>query len=62
MVQCTFFDGILHSEDTIEFHTFAPLEARASVWPMAFLSGVYFSTGSHCKLRPNTEGILIGPY
>ena len=27
-------------EDAIEFHAFAPpLEARASVWPMPFLSG-----------------------
>jgi hypothetical protein len=24
---------------------------------MAFLSGVHFLTGSHCKLRPNTEGV-----
>jgi hypothetical protein len=25
---------------------------------MAFLSGVQFLTGFHCKLRPNNEGIL----
>jgi hypothetical protein len=45
-------------EDAIEYHTFAPLESLACVWPMAFISGVHFLflTGSHCKLRPNTEG------
>jgi hypothetical protein len=27
---------------------------------MAFLSGVNLLTGSHCKLRPNTEGTVLG--
>jgi hypothetical protein len=27
---------------------------------MAFLSSVHFLTGSHCKLRPNTEGSALG--
>jgi hypothetical protein len=27
-------------EDAIEFHAFAPVEARPCVWPMATLSGV----------------------
>jgi hypothetical protein len=26
---------------------------------MAFLSGGHFLTGLHCKLRPNTEGVLF---
>jgi hypothetical protein len=35
-------------EDTIEVHTFAPLEALACVWPMAVISGV------HCLLPIGT--------
>ena len=35
-------------EDAIEFHAFAPVEALAGVWPMAFPSGV------HCLLPVGT--------
>jgi hypothetical protein len=45
-------------EDAIELHAFAPLEALACVWQMAFFWGGVFTplTGCHCKLRPNTKG------
>ena len=42
-------------EDAIGSHA-CSLEARTCVWPMAFLAGTHFLTGSHCKLRANTEG------
>jgi hypothetical protein len=41
-------------EDGIGSHA-CSLEALPCVWSRAFLSGVHFLTGSHCKLRPNTE-------
>jgi uncharacterized Zn-binding protein involved in type VI secretion len=39
--RCSFLNSIFATEDTNEFHTFAPLEVDAlpCVWPMAFLSG-----------------------
>jgi hypothetical protein len=49
-----FFDSILYSR--------MPTPARfkrADVRPMAFLSGVPFLTGPHCKLRPNTEDSFL---
>jgi hypothetical protein len=39
-VRCAFSTVLYTLEDAIEFHAFAPLEALASVWPMAFISGV----------------------
>ena len=47
---CTSFLGV--------FTTLLRLK-RAAVRPMAFLSGGHFLTASHCKLRLNTEGMLL---
>jgi hypothetical protein len=43
LARYAFSDRNLHSMGAIAFHAFAPLEALAGVWPMAFLSGVHFS-------------------
>jgi hypothetical protein len=54
-VRCAFFDGNLHSMMPL-----VPTPARLTLLhacdPMAFLSGVHFLTGVHCKFHPNTEG------
>jgi hypothetical protein len=49
------FGQIFALEDAIGSHA-CSLEALAGVSPMPFLSGGHFLTGSHCKLRANTEG------
>jgi hypothetical protein len=52
--RCALFDRILRSKMPL-VPTPARLK-RASVGPIAFLSGVHLLTSSHCKLHPNTEG------
>jgi hypothetical protein len=42
-VQSFFLRRKFTLEDAIELHAFAPLEALAGVWPMAFLSDVHSS-------------------
>jgi hypothetical protein len=53
--RCAVFDRHLHPRMPL-----VPTPARWKLlhaWdPMAFLSGVHFLTGSHCKLCPTTEG------
>jgi hypothetical protein len=44
---CVFRQQFAHSRSAIEVHAFAPpLEARACVWPMSFLSGHRVATAS----------------
>jgi hypothetical protein len=40
----------------LSFTSLLRLKRWPCVWPMPFLSGGHFLTGSHCKSRPNTEG------
>jgi hexosaminidase len=42
-VRCSFSDRNLHSREAIELHALAPLEGRACVCTMPFLSGVHSS-------------------
>jgi malic enzyme len=44
-------------KDAIGSHA-CSLQERAGVCTLTFLSGVHFLTGSHCKLRLNTEGAV----
>jgi hypothetical protein len=54
-VRCAFFDRHLYSRMLLVSHT-CSLEVLPCVCPIEFLSGDHFRTGSHCKLRANTEG------